>query len=94
MALGDCFRWAALRAEGAATVVHGQVYDGRRYLHHAWVEVDGRCLDWQSCVDGGAGWALDAFYARLVPRGVIHYTPEQATILALTHGHWGPWGTR
>lgn len=100
---GDCFRFATQEAENYpnATIVHGTVtapfsQPPNEYAH-AWIESDGIVYDWQTMKAGhggnfqGKGYPLDVFNELYKPKNELRYTPEEATINALRHKHWGPW---
>ena len=96
--LGDCYRFASQQAhryfhEGTLTVVHGictDKWNGQTY-HHAWVERDGRCFDWQSKYAQPDGIPLDVFYDTYQPHNLTRYTPEEAGAKMCRSGHYGPW---
>lgn len=87
------------------TLVHGVVsgqgpLEGRR-IGHAWVEVEERApgfpISVWLVVDRSMGRNLvlprDMYYrvGQIEPAECTRYTPEEMTVRALKHGHWGPW---
>lgn len=79
---GRCFPWAFENVKDG-TFMHGKVrhpWTGQIY-DHAWIEKDGRVLDWQSCEmglgPGKDGWDRDDFYARWKPTNVKALTAAQ-----------------
>jgi len=93
--VGDCFGYANTEAKNhpGSTVCHGIVHhpwSGKK-IRHAWVEDGEQIHDWQS--SHGMRNKLDkaTFYSTWKPTQVKRYTPEQAAINMLRHGHHGPW---
>ncbi len=98
---GDCFIVAANLATDdrggvELTLCHGQPIGrgeanlGQRY-DHAWVEHGDKVIDNSNglrlLVSRGAYYSLGRIDATAVRR----YTPQQARVLMLEHGHYGPW---
>lgn len=95
VALGDCFRWAAVDAlENGGMVVHGTVYDpwSRRRYPHAWTVRGGRVRDWQMSAAGTPD-GVDEVYFKKTRRPLTkrRYAGKEAAAAAVKHGHWGPW---
>lgn len=84
-------------------VVHGRVRDcdaGDRWIHHAWVEADGRVLDPTFDIDttradwrSGRAFAHERYQGGCVrgARAERRYNLESAMLLMLRTGNYGPW---
>jgi hypothetical protein len=105
--MGHCFEFAwekareLFRQNQEGTVVHGTITQPfsqppEKNLH-AWVEVSDIVYDWQ-CMQGGCGgkfmgkgFPKKTFYELFKPKKMKYYTPEQAMVMSIKHGHKGPW---
>lgn len=87
---GECYRNVVQYASQhpAATVVHGTVkfLSGKRG-GHAWVEEGAFVVDPTT----GVRVAKKRYYKLLAARPVARYDSTRALVLAVRHGHWGPW---
>lgn len=65
-------------------LIHGVPRHG-----HAWVEVDGKCIDYGN----GHEVKMDrmTYYLLGCVQDVVRYTPEQARRKVLEYEHYGPW---
>lgn len=97
--LGDCFRFATKkgaelyhpRTNKDVAVCHGEVKSkwDKAYHPHAWVEFDGKAVDWQMNLSG-VTMKLDDFYDFYKPKKIKRYKPGELVGLMAKHGHWGP----
>lgn len=103
--LGDCFQVAGgfildfheekeeyTLVHGIATGTSGNAL-GKRYVH-AWIEVE-RVITWVIEKSNGNDICIpDVLYyavGQIEQDTCRRYTKEEARILALDTGHWGPW---
>jgi hypothetical protein len=83
-----------LSASGAVkpvAVVHGSVVQasGRR-IDHAWVEIgDDEVID--RCCGNAFEMAKDDYVKRAQATEEVRYSVEEALVLGVRSGHWGPW---
>lgn len=100
---GRCFPYVhrqalvALVENGTVVCVHGRIKQPftDRYYPHAWIEVDGLVMDWQTMEMGsskfaGKGWPIDLFYETFNPISVEKYSSNELIKLVRTSGHTGP----
>lgn len=93
--MGDCYRFAVNKAQSYnATIVHGTIIDpatGKRILH-AWIEWDGKALDWQMyTVYNKAPYSITRYHKNNKAEVHHKYTAEQGLINILKYKHYGPW---
>lgn len=72
-------------------LVHGNLRHLRQDVtfNHAWVEEADFVLE----ISNGQNIVLprEAYYQAQGVTTVRKYTPEEALVLMIRHGHWGPW---
>ena len=100
IAVGECYRWAGkyITSTGRGVLVHATVHDlwdGHAY-QHAWIEDNGKCLDWQTMEVGSSkygkkGWPKEEFYGAYKPINIKRYDENKATTMLVKNKHWGPW---
>jgi len=92
---GLCFPWAAQNSGKDDVVVHGMVMHPmtRKRFAHAWIERGDTVLDWQTR-DHVTPWKKSSFYETVKPTKMVRYSPWEAKVMCLRHGHSGPWGRR
>ena len=97
---GQCFAWANRNSVGDDVVVHAWVTDrdnaargGQLNYWHAWIERDGKVLDWQSEVADirRRGTTVAAFRRKYKPTRERHYKHLDTLKHMLRSGHHGPW---
>lgn len=63
-----------------------------RRILHAWVEftnIDGEEALWEP--ERNEVWSREQWYSIFKPHGILKFTSEEATVLLLKTGHYGPW---
>ena len=92
--IGQCFSWAAKFAVGhsGAVVCHGSIRhpEEPRMIAHAWAEWRGKAYDYQTEVMGRKPMTIAAWYKKNEPQIDATYKEDEALVLALKHGNWGP----
>jgi hypothetical protein len=103
IALGDCYRWAwkYLLHNDNATLVHGTIQQplasNQKKIRHAWIEHNGKVLDWQTMESGfggiykGKGYPIDAFYETWSADPEKKYDFDGMLAGLKENGHYGPW---
>lgn len=106
--LGECYEWAYRQIfdddSGRTVLVHGVVTEPfksppHKYVH-AWIERDGKVLDWQTIEGGGGGhyhgvgFPVDLFYELFRPTKMRRYDQKAAMLAAVKNKHFGPWHGR
>jgi hypothetical protein len=101
---GDCYRSALTTAEalvdcclspsGAVkpvAVVHGSVlHSSGRRIDHAWVEIgDQEVID--RCCGNSSEIAKKDYVKKTQAVEEARYSVEEAMVLGVKSGHWGPW---
>ena len=92
---------AEVRPEWGLTA-DGQVYENRKRFGHAWVEENGKVMDWQTeqgmavGPDGtpwpkGKPWPKQLYYETMRPRDIQTYTAKQAALMPVRAHNYGPW---
>jgi hypothetical protein len=101
--LGDCFRFATMRAvemigDGIIppkdiVVVHAIVHPrwGGNPYPHAWIESRGKCWDWQMRQTKTYSIPVADFYKEYNPTEIKRYTGNEALRTMIKTGHHGPW---
>lgn len=75
-------------------IVHGQVSNPEapdRFFWHAWIEWEGRVLDWQTEQAGVKPMRYFKWYALHKPKNTKRYTPEDVVRNCVGKKHHGPW---
>jgi hypothetical protein len=100
---GECFRFATMHAneiftdgiipDKEVTVIHATVHPKwhHRAYEHAWVEVRGRCYDWQMSQTKVGSIPTKDFYKEYRPTNIKRYTRIEAIRNMIRSKHHGPW---
>lgn len=99
---GACFidAWRQLRKMPAVSkpmLAHGRILKTNtpgetRRIPHAWVEfsnIEGENVLWEP--QQGVVWDCGEWYSIFKPEGIARYSKEDASVLALRSGNYGPW---
>tara|TARA_R110000803_G_scaffold184881_1_gene247199 strand:+ start:127 stop:486 length:360 start_codon:yes stop_codon:yes gene_type:complete len=103
IACGDCYRWAwkYVLKHDDAIMVHGTIQQpfssDKKKINHAWVEHNGKVMDWQTMeamyggIYQGKGYPSDVFYETWSAIAEKEYDFDGILEGLKNNGHYGPW---